>query len=234
MLWGQADFGLTQAAPGVQAVCPSCQQTLVPKCGQIVAWHWSHKQKDCDLWSEPESEWHLNWKQSFPAEWQEVVIGAHRADVKTPSTVIEFQRSAISANELREREEFYGKMVWVIDASGFNLEAAWHWHYKKFDYCNPPPPPGNLFDLLEGGPGDAAYAYKDWLKRRGIFARNAQEQNPCFRWLWPRKTWLYAQKPLYLDLGGPDLLRVKKFYSDGKYFSCQSISKERWLHKISS
>ena len=47
----------------------------------------------------------------------EVPIGKHRADVVAmDSTVIELQHSHLSPDEIREREEFYGKMVWIWDA----------------------------------------------------------------------------------------------------------------------
>jgi hypothetical protein len=95
----------------------------MPKCGEIVSWHWAHKVKDCDTWSEPESEWHRGWKARFPPRWQEVVMGSHRADVKTPFGVLEFQKSSISLAEIKEREHFYGSMAWVIESSEWALMA---------------------------------------------------------------------------------------------------------------
>jgi len=77
----------------------------------------------CDHWWENETQWHRDWKNCFPEEWQEVVHFAedgekHIADVKTPSgLVIEFQHSAISQEERISRENFYNKMCWVIDGT---------------------------------------------------------------------------------------------------------------------
>ena len=93
-----------EASPGQTASCPVCGDDVVSKCGQVKVWHWAHKSADCDHWSEPESEWHKNWKNKFPIQWQEVVIGKHRADIKTPSKVIEIQASSISSSEIIERE----------------------------------------------------------------------------------------------------------------------------------
>lgn len=107
------------AAPHLEAVCPQCHKAVKPKCGAIVSWHWAHLANDCDPWAEPESEWHINWKNVFPSDWQEVVIGAHRADVKTPRIVVEFQSSSISQGTIIERESHYGDMVWVVNASKF-------------------------------------------------------------------------------------------------------------------
>jgi competence protein CoiA len=106
------------AAPGVAAACPGCEARVIPKCGEIVRWHWSHEaRRDCDPWSEPETDWHLGWKARFPRAWCEVVMGPHRADVQCANgSVLEFQHRPIAPAEIREREEFYGKpLVWVFD-----------------------------------------------------------------------------------------------------------------------
>lgn len=107
------------AEPGASGTCPACMAALMPKCGQIVAWHWAHHgTPDCDPWAEPDSEWHLGWQQRVPRERREVVRGPHRADIVTPGgTVVELQHSAISPAEIEERERFYGRMVWLFDAA---------------------------------------------------------------------------------------------------------------------
>ena len=102
---------------GVPAFCPVCDAPVIPKCGSIRPHHWAHKVADCDPWSEPESEWHRRWKELFPVECQEVRVGRHRADVKTDRLVIELQHSPISPEEIREREDFYGAMIWIFDLS---------------------------------------------------------------------------------------------------------------------
>lgn len=77
----------------------------------------------CDHWWENETQWHRDWKNCFPEEWQEVVHFAadgekHIADVKTPSgLVIEFQRSAIKPEEQFSREKFYKNMIWIVDGT---------------------------------------------------------------------------------------------------------------------
>lgn len=55
----------------------------------------------------------------YPRKWQEVVIGPHRADVRTKKMVVEFQASPISPEEIRKRESFYGEMVWLIRGDDF-------------------------------------------------------------------------------------------------------------------
>lgn len=106
----------TQAAPGLRGTCPGCGGVVLAKCGTILTWHWAHEAADCDPWSEPESAWHLNWKAAFKRSRTEVVIGPHRADVVTPGgTIVEFQHSPISAEDIQAREQFYGRMVWLFD-----------------------------------------------------------------------------------------------------------------------
>jgi competence protein CoiA len=151
MRWAQLGDTRIEAAPKCVARCPACGGEVVAKCGELVAWHWAHKAKDCDPWSEPESEWHLGWKQRFPANWQEVVIGPHRADVKTPFGVLEFQRSSISIAKIKEREHFYGAMAWVVDSSEWWLMgqdsyekplpdglARWLWPRKCWQLSSAP------------------------------------------------------------------------------------------------
>jgi len=47
---------------------------MVAKCGEVRIWHWApHRSRLCDPWWENETEWHRNWKEQFPVNWQEVV-----------------------------------------------------------------------------------------------------------------------------------------------------------------
>lgn len=122
MKWAQVGENKIVATPKAQGTCPLCGSEVIAKCGEILAWHWAHKVKDCDLWSEPESEWHRGWKAKFPARWQECTIGCHRADVVSPVGIVEFQRSFLSAADIKERESFYRTMLWVVDASSWLLK----------------------------------------------------------------------------------------------------------------
>ena len=111
-----------EAERGISGVCPLCGQAMIAKCGEHRVWHWAHRaNRNCDTWYEPETEWHLNWKNLFPNDWQEVVrrsnVGEkHIADVKTENgTVLEFQHSFLRGEERQSRENFYGNMFWVVD-----------------------------------------------------------------------------------------------------------------------
>ncbi|MDG1104054.1 MAG: competence protein CoiA family protein [Ascidiaceihabitans sp.] len=111
-----------EVTPKASGNCLCCGTEVLAVCGTKKVWHWRHKAKlNCDHWWENETQWHRDWKNHFPEEWQEVVHFAedgekHIADVKTnKGMVIEFQHSAISAEEKLARENFYQNMIWVID-----------------------------------------------------------------------------------------------------------------------
>lgn len=108
-----------EAAPGGSGTCPSCCGPVRAKCGPLVRWHWAHVAgPDCDPWAEPMTDWHLSWQQLAPPDRREVRIPPHRADLVTTSGwVVELQHSTISVQEIREREEFYGRMLWIFDAT---------------------------------------------------------------------------------------------------------------------
>lgn len=109
------------ATPQAKATCPACSSPMIAKCGRTVVWHWAHEAKDdCDSWSEGETIWHAAWKSRFQNSEVTISRGGvlHRADAVTPSgVVVEFQHSAISSYDIELREQFYGNMIWVLDAT---------------------------------------------------------------------------------------------------------------------
>lgn len=112
-----------EAQSGLSGKCPCCGFPTVAKCGKVKIPHWAHKGKlICDPWWE-ETEWHRIWKGCFPEDWQEVPHFAengekHIADIKTcQGYVIEFQHSPIKSEEIQAREDFYKKMVWIVDGT---------------------------------------------------------------------------------------------------------------------
>lgn len=112
-----------EAQPKLSGTCPACGNPVIAKCGKVRIWHWAHKGEfACDPWWENETEWHRAWKGHFPADWQEVVHQGpsgekHIADVKTDQGwVLEFQHSHMKPEERQSRDNFYPKLVWVVDA----------------------------------------------------------------------------------------------------------------------
>lgn len=124
MKYGMVAGQREEAQPGLSGECPGCGSPIVAKCGEIKIWHWAHSGKRmCDPWWENETEWHRSWKANFPKEWQEIVHHSengerHIADVKTDQGyVIEFQHSHIKSEERLARENFYKKMIWIVDGN---------------------------------------------------------------------------------------------------------------------
>lgn len=153
-----ADGSRSQAMKGASAFCPLCRGAVRAKCGRIKVHHWAHiLGSDCDPWAEPESDWHRDWKGVFPAERVEVAFGPHRADILAwDGTVIELQNSAISPDEIEERERFYRRMIWVINGAKFS---------------------DRLFITKHRGKKEVTFRWKNFQPR-----------------------WLFARKPIFIDL----------------------------------
>ena len=126
MKFAHVNYKRIEAIKGAKGECLFCGSELIAKCGEVYIHHWAHKKKCDDHWWENETEWHRNWKNQFPAEWQEVIHyddsgEKHIADVKTNEDwVIEFQHSAIKPEERRSRDDFYNKnnkLIWVVDGT---------------------------------------------------------------------------------------------------------------------
>lgn len=166
----------TRVEPSRKArgVCPGCGAETIAKCGSHVVWHWAHKSlAHCDAWWEPETEWHRQWKNRFPAEWQETILldprtgtgERHIADVRTAGgLVIEFQRSTIDPEEVRAREAFYQRMIWVVDGCKNDVD--------KYNFSN-----------MRSRPDTNALADFRWHSKSKLFAR-----------------W-HTLKPVFIDFG---------------------------------
>lgn len=116
---------------GGRGICPGCGGEMHAKCGETKVHHWAHVSvKDCDSWSDNRtSPWHMAWQECFPEECREVFVGEnneHRADVKGQKMILEVQKSTISAEKIREREEFYGDMSWMLCGEDFESRFVLH------------------------------------------------------------------------------------------------------------
>ena len=119
---------IENADKSVKYFCPSCGAPAIIKAANSLAVkvHFAHKKgSDCDSFSHDMSEWHLGWQRKFPIENREVTMEKdgikHRADVFINDTVIEFQHSPISADEIAKRNDFYlslgYRVIWIFDAT---------------------------------------------------------------------------------------------------------------------
>lgn len=125
MKFALVDNTKTIATKGAKGICSNCGSEVIAKCGEFKQHHWSHKAtRECDPWWENETEWHRNWKNQFPVEWQEIIKydaqtrEKHIADICThDGLVVEFQHSHINPQERITREVFYKPMIWVVDGT---------------------------------------------------------------------------------------------------------------------
>ena len=124
-----------EATKGAKGQCLCCGADVIAKCGKIRCWHWAHKNnKECPYSKkEPKTQWHLDWQNYFPKEWQEVRCTdeqtgeIHIADIKTTNgLVVEFQHSAIKPEERLSREQFHKNMIWVVDGTRLQYD------FKRF------------------------------------------------------------------------------------------------------
>lgn len=133
MKYAIIDGKKVEAQPKLRGICNYCGSEMIARCGRHKMWHWAHKSRvDCDPWWESEAEWHRNWKNNFPVDWQEVIHvneitgEKHIADVKNPyGLVIEFQSSNIKFEEKESRENFYKEMIWVVNGNRGDLTEAY-------------------------------------------------------------------------------------------------------------
>lgn len=140
MKFALVDSQKKEAEKGLKGLCPICQQPVIAKCGKFKINHWAHKSLEhCDKWWENETEWHRQWKNTFPVEWQEIVAidektgEKHIADIKTnDNMVVEFQHSNISEEERVSRENFYKFMIWIVD--GTRRKRDFPRFYEAFEY----------------------------------------------------------------------------------------------------
>ena len=129
---------------------------LIAKCGNIKIHHWAREVADPDTWHEPETDWHRGWKSIFKPQDTEQTITVsgirHRMDAQAffngTRYAVEFQHSHISPDEIMQREDGYGNMIWIFDCIGKNLElhgyrnglVMMHWSRPRESifWCNSP------------------------------------------------------------------------------------------------
>lgn len=120
-----------EAVGGAFALCPLCEHSVVGQKGKGGFLSWRHVgDVTCDAWQETENKWKRAWKNDFPDNEQEVVVGdvatgeRHLADVKTArGLVVQFQNADLDLVERRRRELFFGNLLWVVNAARLKSEV---------------------------------------------------------------------------------------------------------------
>ncbi|PHN01138.1 competence protein CoiA [Flavilitoribacter nigricans] len=203
MKYAKVNGKKVEAKPKLRGICTNCSQEMVAKCGRVKIWHWAHKSRlHCDPWWESETEWHRNWKNNFPVEWQEISHKdkasneRHIADVKTShGLVLEFQHSLISPAEVESREQFYGNLIWIVDGNRSELDKG-------------------HFNLGLSGP-----IQKDPLAYQiSWYGRSRLLQN-----------WAESKVMVYLDFGDEILWRLVLYNSQKKTGAVGPLSKKAFI-----
>lgn len=215
------------------------------KCGKKVIWHWAHiSTKHCDSWWENETQWHRDWKNNYPAEWQEVIHfdsiddAKHIADVKTDTgQVIEFQNSPMSSEELEQREAFYKKIVWIINGKKFK---------NNFHILHGLPDPnsclvedviffprkhgqqGNLFFRKSENPGNPTMVEIHGIDEIQEEINKEYKGHHLYDWVRPRTVWYESNTKVYIDFGDEFLWNLQ-VYDDRGLPCVQAISKALFL-----
>ena len=136
--------------------CPCCGSEMVLRMGDIRIHHFAHPSDSfCkDTWHYDMSEWHYDWQNRFPKEYQEIVKEKdgqkHRADVllEKEKVVFEFQHSPLSPDEFKDRNDFYNslgyKVIWIFDVEEQHQNEQldnyksdlWSWKRPKKTFNN--------------------------------------------------------------------------------------------------
>ncbi|MGA9598668.1 MAG: CoiA-like domain protein [Methylocystis sp.] len=225
---------------------------MIAKCGPRITHHWAHfGRRNCDPWWENETAWHRDWKNLFPEHCREICHTApdgeiHRADIKTPTgIVIEVQHSSITDAERLSRESFYKNIVWIIDGSVFR---------EQFDIFHMLPDPTSdiaqdlvwfkaerskrgaakgLFWRLSENPG-VVIGERKMVQIHSIreieeSIRKAYRGQHQYGWVNPRRTWLDAAAPVYVDFGDELLVKLETYAEYG--LTCiRYVSKRKFVH----
>jgi len=252
----------TEPKKGLIGLCTGCNKDVIAKCGQIKVHHWSHKNtKECDSFWEPETPWHREWKNHFPESFREVIFvdtqtnEIHRADVHTSSGVtIEFQNSPIALNELLSRDQFYQKLIWVVNGLKFKD------HFELT--CTIPNPESPLlaeYDIYGTGKYSMNVPSNLMFKRRSDVFTPAKDkdmilsirdlelkevgeqmsQSEPLYWMfeWKRKhtAWLSTKSHVFIDFGNEFLYKLcSKIQSDGPLWYIQILKKVNFINKYST
>jgi competence protein CoiA len=239
---------------GLKGTCPGCGFPVTAKCGSVNIHHWAHKKRiDCDHWWEPMTQWDLDWQGHFPKEWREKVLRDditgefHRADIQTPQGItIEFQHSHLSVDELLSRNNFYKKLIWVLNAQSFKNNVR-----LTTAIPNPRSPimePFYFWVISDGLSNSPQYIFKDDLKhgpavyRKGLSEDQLKAITDCqkssselywlFNWSNKHRSWLNSDAPVFLDFGEDLLYWIRKRQQVGTpLMYLQVVTKKDFLKK---
>ena len=191
-----------------------------------------------------ESTWHREWKNVFPLEFRERTfldrtLGYHhRADVFTACGIaIEFQHSPICSKELRQREAFYPKLIWVLDGKMFkgfrllkhlpNMEDK---QLQAYEFAQ-----GSNMALVRKADIQAGIKNlkKLTLSHPELKGLKSHGSLLSFAWRNPHKVWYEASFPLWIDFGGYFIYQLlHRAQISGRYSYLKVVSKKEFINSF--
>lgn len=205
-----------EAYPGGRGMCRRCNGEVIAKCGTHRVAHWAHRgMRDCDTWTEKETDWHRAWKNNFPVECQEFIQHdaqsgeKHIADVRTPhGLVIEFQHSHLDPQERHARERFHGNMLWIVDGTRLQRDYPRFNDARERFY-------GNMVWVVDGTRLQRDYPRFD--REKGDLTPTKVQG--CFLLAFPEECfpamWLDSSVPVIFDFRGLDDSQSRDAFRDG-------------------
>ncbi len=213
-----------EATPGSKGVCPCCSADVRAYCGLVKVYHWKHiSHQECDPWYEGETEWHRNWKNKFDPKCQEVIRidhvsgERHIADVYLDQrdVVLEFQNSPIQIGEIKDREEFYKRMIWIVNVFDVKMNIL-------------------LFSITSDEFWEKVN--KPWVHeisfRHYPFANNPDIM--IMKWKFRHRRWLETSAPLFFDIGDEYIYRKLHTVHIANVFVVKRVPKIKFIDYYNS
>jgi len=234
----------TEAFKGGKGFCTGCKESVIAKCGSVKIHHWAHVSlKQCDSWWESETLWHRAWKAHFPDQhcevsfYDEKLKEFHRADLHTSNGItIEFQNSSISVDEIQSRECFYPKLIWVLNGLKFkgfrilkSIPNPLNPQLNDYEFCQ-----SEHISVIRKADALAGKSHPEVLTFYHPDLKNIPLPNNfySFSWRHPHQAWLKASCPIFIDLGGHFIYRLRKRHQiSADYFYLQLVSKNDFIKK---
>ena len=225
----------TKEIRGNELYCPYCGGDVIVKAGEQKVNHFAHKKTDCGYFKyKGMSSWHKLWQNLFTSEQREVYMKKngekHIADaVNSNGVVIEFQNSPISTENKRSRDNFYDKLIWVVNADTFkdkiSFESLRTDEYMKAtekDYENEITKEHesvkksiskyNFLELYQKHTILQSITaswrnYRRWKLEK--FEPKYYKDKFKYNWSYERSLWSESKTPVFIDLGGDNMYLFK-------------------------
>lgn len=179
----------------------------------------------------------------------------HKADIKTQTGIyIEVQHSAMTDAERISREDFYRNLIWIIDGRGFrknfdifhalpdpNSEVASDVVWSKATRHKQGAANGLFFRLSEArqlfpdrhftkATLDGEYLFQiHGIREIQADIDQTYRGHHQYDWVRPRRTWLDATCPVYIDFGD-DLLAKLEVYDESNLPCIRYVAKKKFIH----